>query len=62
MVTAYGLNGDMGYSMTNEQKYGGYTLTTHYFRCIVRSDLEDDLKHSLWLRIMGLMETWNMKI
>ena len=65
MVTAYGANGDVGHSMTDEQQYRKIVNAAmedqKYFISMIRPDDSSGVNHLLWLRLMGLAETWRMK-
>ncbi|KKM65150.1 hypothetical protein LCGC14_1494220 [marine sediment metagenome] len=61
MVTYYGANGDMGYSMTNEEAYRYLVLMTtisqDHFISLSKGGRDYLIKHRAWLCLMGLMET-----
>lgn len=68
MVKDYGFNGNMGYDMLvdNEEMYREFTRMTSEFRAhhvsllLVRASRNRHNRHLSWLRLMGLMETWDM--
>ena len=64
MVTYYGLNGNLERSkMTDEDTYRELVRTTaehqiHFANYVMKHSIEEHKKRLIWLRLVGLIETW----
>jgi len=63
MVTSNGINGNMGHDMNNEDTYRELVRTTsehqeHFANYVMNHSAEKYRKRLIWLRLMGLIDTW----
>lgn len=64
MATTHGVDGDMGHGkMTDEETYRELVRTTcehqeHFANYVMNHSAEKCRKRLIWLRLMGLIETW----
>jgi len=65
VVTTYGLNGDMGHNIMIDKKYREIVNETlrsreYYIDTVMFYRPDGNSKNYAWLRLLGLMETWDM--
>lgn len=63
MAAAYGLNGNVGHDMNNEDTYRELVRITaehqeHFANYVMKHSIEEHKKRLIWLLLVGLIDTW----